>query len=350
MPHSDLYIIESPFQLVCAIEAQHSKSFKSGIKSILIVKRTNLKKNNDQIDQLLKTAKFDRTIQIPFFLGLFIGDYILACLIFSWKIRRRKLNNIFIGEIKSTIMRSFAINFDNSAVYFLDDGVSTLSIQENLLKGLKVSDLSIDGKYTKYVRNTLFKLLFVKYKSDFVPNWFTLFDLTPINTSQKIVKNNFFAIRAQIVPELEDRSSNKVYFIGSPLSEDGKYPETEELKLVKKASEYYSSQGKTVIYCVHRRESNLKLKKISDFKDISQLRFAELPIEIDFIDKSVRVNHLSTMVSTTLFTISAIMEPNNVDNLVLDERYLDHSILDNYRNLKEKISAVKNITMLDFKS
>jgi hypothetical protein len=342
MQHPDLYIIESPFQLVCAIEAKASKSLNSSSRSILIVKRTNIKKNNDQIDQLLKTAHFERTIHIPFFMGLFFGDYILAVLIFSWKIRRLKLNNIFIGEIKSTMMRCFSLNFEHSSVYFLDDGVSTLTIQDQLLKGLTVNE------YTKYLRNLLLTILFVNHKSCFIPNWFTLFELTPVNSSQKIVKNNFFVIRDKIVFKTNETSS-KVYFIGSPLSEDKQYPENEELKLVKKASEYYSLQGKTVVYCVHRRESRDKLQKIAEFKYVSALRFADLPLEIDFVDKTINVNHLSTLVSTTLFTISAIMEPESIDNVLLDEQFLPTAMLDNYRNLRERISKIKNIKMLDFK-
>lgn len=332
---TNLFIVESPFQLLCALEAKNQ--FNANNRTILIVKKSNLDNNNNQIKNILKDNSFDKVISVPFFLALFMSDFFLMLLILAWKIRRRTFHTMFIGEIRSTIMRCFDLNFKCIQTLFLDDGLATVNTQNKLIDGISIEEQTVENRFISPIRNFVFRLFFVKYKYSKTPNWYTCFELEEIN-GQKNIKNNFDQIKLQLnrISEVSN-VDNFVYFMGAPISEVNIMTLSNELLIIKKMCEHYAKKEKVVVYCVHRRESEEKLNLISINSNIREIRKAKTPIELDFFNTKTNINHISSFFSTTLITLPLIYDLDITDSVIINNELINPSHIKHVQKMNSKL-------------
>ena len=126
----NLFIVESPFQLLSAIEASHTFPSDS---NLLIIKylpeQKNSSINNSQFDLLIKLKSWDKIIKIKHKRSYFLSD---LKLFFCIK-KIPKVNLIFIGELRSWYMRQYLNILDNNGCYLLDDGTASILMQETII-------------------------------------------------------------------------------------------------------------------------------------------------------------------------------------------------------------------------
>ena len=301
---NSVVIIESPFQLLSAVEAKNAFSIE---KLIVIVKYTNNPKTNNQIDWILSKNSFYKIIKLPKFETITLNDFLLSFIIFGWKVKRKRFDYILVGEPRSVIMNCFILNLTSNKHYFLDDGSTTIAIQNQIINNNKYILTETNKSFLISLRSILFKVIGIKCYFNISPNFFTCFNLTPIK-NQEIIQHKFDHI-LKTTTNKKERNDNLVYFIGSNLSEVDILSEKDELFLFSKIIKFYQKRKLNIIYCCHRLESKDKLDKIKSLDKTIEFYYPEFPIELDFIIRGIHINSISSYYSTALYTSTLIFKP-----------------------------------------
>ncbi len=322
----DLFIVESPFQLLSATEALHR--FKSH-DSLLIVKKTPEKKNNDQVDELLKLGNWSKIIKVPSPFRVFVAEFFIVPIVSYLKISRKRINRIFIGEPRNYLMNVAINNLTHKESYFLDDGNLTFWIQNQLLDHKSVSRIIFKKKGS--IRQLYYHLFILQTEFSELPDWFTCFDIESID-GQKIVKNSFEYLRSKINNNL---GSDKVYFIGGNLSELGILSQKNELSQLKQVVSYYQKRKISLVYCVHRRESEDKIQLIQKLSRDLEIRRSSYPLEMEIVIKGIGIRNIGSFYSTALLTLKKIFSPDNVNMFVIPPELIEDTFKKELRNTVE---------------
>jgi len=275
MAGKNLYLIETPFQLLNAIEAMYAFPASN---NDLYIRYSDSGKNDSQLKDLLEKIKLPANLTInSFFINAErwnLKDALKMTFYFlKFKREAKHYKNIFIGNYDSRFIK-LVIPF-NSKIILIDDGLKTISTQNN------------------FTSNNYF-------------DWFTIFDLQPIAT-QKIFKNELKNLTSLIKQQKAKQTT--VLFIGSKLSEEKIISEDYNLEIVSQiAKEYAKTQIK---YVAHRAESKEKLAKIQKIKNLEVVQLA-YPIELLPIYGDFEPSLIISFYSTALITLSKIYKVETI--------------------------------------
>ena len=174
---SVLFIIESPFQCLCMLEA--IDYFKVNSYDVLIPEK-GIGLTNEQLRRLLKNE------------GIKFGTYDIKHAVYGlvpyFLHNHKHYDNIFVGNYYSPSLEAMAAFFGGwkYSLFFLDDGTQALSLFSNHPR------YRFSNKKWEYV----FKLFFAigKIKRSKRQSFFTIFD---VNSERfNIVKNDFVRLKA----------------------------------------------------------------------------------------------------------------------------------------------------------
>lgn len=285
------------------MEASHVLSSDS---NILIVKylpeRGNLS-NNTQLDLLLRLKNWDRVIKIKPMLSHFESDIKLLLYIK----RMPKINLVFIGELRSWYMRQYFNILECAGCYALDDGNSTIVLQESIIKNRTYFKLkSIRFKLKMLINQVLSLLIFKKiYRLNSHINLFTCFNVEKIFSDQIILKNNFNYSKK--VSSIRDSLENTAYFFGGPEDSEGIMSEDDIFDELSRVGDYFRSKDITLVYIPHRRETVNKLERLKRDLGFKFLYF-KYPAEVEFILLERSPEYVSSFCSTALYTVATMLD------------------------------------------
>ncbi len=307
---SNLYIVESPLQLLNAIEAKEEFTAK---KNILIVKFSNERRNNYQIEKLLKESFWDRIYKIPYIYTT-KTQIIYFCFLTRLLVwQKQKFQKIFIGEFRSDEMWMLLNNVQHIETFLLDDGSVTIEVQKNYLKEIEKYNSEKSRSKRKYI---LYNFFFLKAPKRKVIDLFTMFDLKP-HPGQKVIQNNFKALASKIINIDDHANSNTVFFIGSNIVERGIVNDKYFFECIEYIVNFYKANEKNIIYLPHRRENEKKLLTMKNQFGIEVLYPSDL-IELYFLNKKIWPKHIASFYSTALYSLKKIYKCREVDVFKLD--------------------------------
>lgn len=344
MPDVNIFLVESPMQLLSAIEA---KEYFKEYDSLLIIKRVHREIDNDRYEKAMDTlesfSEWDQVIKIPYRLSTF------AILDHLYRIRKKKqkINSIFLGSPRVRAFQWFCENLETSKCFNLDEGTTAIIfqndyfinkdyMQESDFSYIKESAMSLSkirNNILQQIKNT-FKIIIkrcifglneyrkIKY------NLFTTFDLN-VNSEQEYVYNNYSYTKSIVssFPKLK----NMVYFYGSPLSEIGIINFDTEMKMLKKIHILYNEKGKTLFYMPHPSDSPEKISHIKRSLGI-QIRQNTIAAEIDPILNKTLPDNIASFISTAIFVSAKIYDYDSVVSF----RIPDH-LIENKKEIIKKI-------------
>lgn len=241
MNKKDIYIVESPLQIICACESILRRKSDYDLYIRLTRKGDNDKQSLECARNLnIKYKVFTLSPERVFF------DSILNFLLFI-RIITAGCNGLFLGSIFSKYLKVLSFFARRKTLIYLDDGASTLRA------------------YSLMKNNLMPKV-----------NMFTFYNLEWfLNTKTEI--HNFELLRES----LSYKKSEKSYFIGQPYQNMLGFTKEEYLKAILKIVKNYSA-NEDLIYIPHRMENLDILKNI---KGITILKI-DIPIELYFLFKS----------------------------------------------------------------
>lgn len=235
----NLYIVESPLQVICAYEAileNKHNNYK------LYVRLTGRGKNDshtiacvEYFNLEYKSFKlYPDSLQKHLFYNMFLWFYLAV----------QKFDFVYFGSIFSKGLKFLRKIITCKNVFYLDDGAATLRAHSLMSENkLEVEDL------------------------------FTFFKIEELK-NQNIIVHSFEKLKKNMT----DKSYEKAYFIGQPFEHMLGYTESKYLNCVNEIAKLYSKEN-PLIYIPHRIEN---INVLSAIENIQILKL-DMPIELYFV-------------------------------------------------------------------
>ncbi|MGL4191274.1 MAG: glycosyltransferase 52 family protein [Vibrio sp.] len=286
----NLYLVTSPFQYICALEAKAHYKTKNNI--LLLIEQAseaglnqqNKIINEDEWDHVIKTPAKGKTITLPKIIKNII------------KINSGKMMDCFFNaEYNGMTAKLLIRNLDFSKEVYFDDGTLTLAeypkyilTKEPFYRPRFMQDLFIRLQGCKpigYLEQT--KNLEI----------FTLFNLSP--TAHKIYKNTLKHLKSHC-------GNPKLYNIYAPIGYIGQGAIGDKnQKSIKQYLQELESLAityqKKIIYFPHRTEREEVRQALKNNKYIIYHQ-SEYPLEVELIDKNIELSAFIGNYSTVMFT------------------------------------------------
>ena len=263
-------IVESPFQLLSALEAVQYYSIDS---YCIYIRYSSSENNNNQMSYVVTNFhKIQRDIEffsikshghqffdylkMVFFLGKFCFFGVFS-------------KRFFIGNYESRFLKLLVSILPKSKVVLLDDGAKSINIQSGF-----------DDK-----KNL---------------NMFTIFPLSN-HKGQRIEKNNFVFLKNKMSELIH--KNDLIFFLGAPLISAGIMSEFEYLGKLKKIIKLNNFEN--ILYIPHRQESEDVINEISNFNGVV-VKSIDYPVELYGLYNSAIPSQVISFYSTALVSMSLI--------------------------------------------
>lgn len=299
----NIYLVDSPFQLLCAIEAALQSCNDN---ALFILKGVN-SQNDEQIRRLavekgcfnyitdLSVASTRRKSEWEFFRHCFA----------MWK-KGRTIKNFYIGEYRAWKLYRCAQLLRPENIVFLDDGNVTLKISELCSRRFmpRLQSMLVLNSWRSGLLDSLTALGMgvLSIGAGTKTGFYSCFDILPSRLFSFQGKNNFSSLaNFDRGCEVEQKS---VCFIGCALSESALLDSVQENAFLRAINKHYV--GFSISYVPHRRDSEEKIAYISDVLGWRITRPGK-PIEFMFAESKALPVQIASFYSTALFTVSTML-------------------------------------------
>ncbi len=303
----NLYIVSTPLQLLCAIEAQHYFKTENNILVILFFLIDN-GKNIDQMFNLSEHFPYNKLITHRPNKGINIKtfqDYIL-------ELRKHDYNYLFFGY-GTPIYRRMVANIKHNKLYMLDDGIHSITVHSQLHETSNNLSLVQEPKnIKKRLRNIIYFTKGIKVDNNLKDlNFFTMFDLPQYND---IITHNFSYVRSIFLKDEE--SDDRVYILGQPLKKAIKMESSDYIGYLKDVLNKH--KNKEIVYIPHRTEQiGEELGYLLYSRKVLILHINS-PIEIFFMNHGINPVDVYSFMSSALFTISKMFPKSKPKYIEID--------------------------------
>lgn len=301
-------IVETPLQLLNAVEAKNSLDLGECVLVLLVSKSFP----QSTFDPLVRIGAWTRVeilrLQHKFepvdlrWLGrsvsLRLNEYAKESKQFLNRLKFDRLSkklgrvdNLVLGNLLQGYMQHFANRVRAKRIVLLDDGTDTLRVcaSRNVVERGPASGRVTFLRRTKdYMRKAFVDWDLTRIRS---LTFFTSYDLT-LPAEDSAVGNRYAFWRQRLKSVARE---DVVYFLGQPLVEDGYLTLNAYLNALAKVIAHY--QGERFLYLTHRREADTKLAAVRAM-GISVESF-DLPIELQMLNVSTP-RELSSFFSSAL--------------------------------------------------
>lgn len=310
-----LFIVNSPFQCLCMLEAINYYSIKN---FDVILRPDNIELNNEMVKRILNEKG------ITYRICRMHPVFDIIPLIFNFK--RKHYSKLFNGDyyFGGIFAYDYSLISSNKGaeIYYFDDGVETLRLFSNPpMKrevGPKYWIIHFICGIFKYIRHIG------------KPHYFTIFNL----------KSNKFLIEKNTLSTLKLNTKNRehkgVYIIGTNF--DGiDIDKIDYFNLLKQLVSFCKNNYKeeTIWYCPHRRNLDNE-EMMSLLSDLGVSIFnTQITVEYDFVQRGINPQYIAGFGSTALYTLKTLYPDIRVDNVVMRLRKTT-SVLNAYDKLFEE--------------
>lgn len=266
--------MSSPFQLLMAISSVDSRSVNS--RSVLVIHNVEL----DGFRDLVSSCCFLVRVK---------PKWVLADLYFLYyRFISFLYDEIYVGDIRSVYFNYITQKVSSSRVLVLDDGSASIGILNRLDEGI---DLNVSSK--NIFKRILFKILGLKIKNVDISGfrYQTIFDTKIEDDRVSVEKLNSAVTASEGVKES--------YFLGGKYVDLGFMSIDEYLKAIERALNI----DKSLVYIVHRAESDIVLKSIQERFPALEVRKHNTCIEYVILKEGIQLDNLFSIYSTALFTL-----------------------------------------------
>ena len=290
----NLFLVTSPFQYICAIEAKAHYKAKNNI--LLLVEQpsepglSQQKKlvNENEWDHVIKIPRKNRTRNLP------------KVIKEIWKITHKKqINNFFHAEYNGWRTKLLLRNLNIDKEVYFDDGTLTINEYEEEIRSKAVYSRK------RFINDLALKLQGITPIGELPQSekleLFTIFDIA--NPEHVIVKNTLTELKKKVgSTELFDPTS-PVGFIGEGAI-GHKRRKTQEV-YVEEVRTFVLNHPQGVIYFPHRTEAEEVKEAIKSIPNLTYHQ-SEYPLEIELVEKKIKLSKLIGALSTAQYTASLI--------------------------------------------
>lgn len=292
-----LFIVSSPFQAICAIEAVYKYKIDS---PVFVILQGQQQKVNSTTIKIFAKCDFENKYELVYqsFKKLIKQS---PKDINELNFKKDDYRLIFIGDFFSPEQRVFSAycckNPKETNFIYLDDGSSTVEAYSWGLNTIRFQNF-----------NTFFKIgvsqLLFLIKGITPNDFFTIFSLK--SKTYNSIPNSLNNLKTKI----GKKSPANIYILGSNLLNVGLVTIEEYLNFLKIIIENFRSNfiDEKVYYCPHRGESSSFIQKIK-FEFNLEIFRPEYTIEFDFVLKDIHPVAIYSFGSTASYTLKMLF-PN----------------------------------------
>ncbi len=303
-----LFIVESSFQLLGALEAIESFN----LQEYLLAIRYSRESNNKQMDLILKLFKIPQKnikyISITYPLTI-KSSYSLVAFVFWLQKNKNRYTNIFLGDYNSGILTKLRkALLEKKEIFYLDDGVATLNIQK-------------------------------QFTDDHAYNLFTMYTLNAYN-NQKVIQHDFAYLKKQLALHILEQGSF-ILLLGNKFYEEGLVSKEYFFRSLDQLLGHYPD--KNIRYVAHRDEGLDKLDYLREHYGFEVVQYS-YPIELYGFYEKKMPEEIVSFLSTALLTMKVIYDDVKVKAYKIDiDELLDrkegfetvYKIYESYLEVKE---------------
>lgn len=288
----DLFVIDTPLQLLNAMEARHH--FSIGPSYLLILKWNFWPKT--AFERLLKAMDWKEISWIemdankPNFGESLLHPYIVDRLneyVWTWRqyIRRLTLektlkcygsvDRLVAGSLINLGYMCHVVDFvPSTEIIAVDDGTYTLDVAAMRRNGVEADSEIKPSGYIKSIKRFV-RERYVEWQTQQPRSirFFTAYDVA-FGPVDHMVANRYDWIKSRITT---GSTNGHIYFLGQPLIEDGYLDESTYFDYLNRISQYFS--GSSIYYLPHKRESARTAELVEKRIKLPVKRFNE-PIEV----------------------------------------------------------------------
>lgn len=299
----NLFLVTSPFQYICALEAKNSYKTE---KNILLLVNQESEPGINQQCKLLNTSEWDYIISI----GRKNRSKVIPKAIKEIKkaLNNNVLNHFFHAEYNAWRTKLLLKNLPVEKEVYFDDGTLTINEYEEFIR------LKSDFYRPRFIQDLIVRLRGCKPIGKLSQSKnleiYTIFDIP--NPEHTIVKNNLTVLK-------EKYNTSTLYNKNAPIGFIGEgaigHKRSKSIKqYLKEINFFINNQKKEIIYFPHRTESPELKAEIEKISGVSY-HYSDLPLELELIDKKIELSSLVGILSTVQYTSTLLYKDMPIYNL-----------------------------------
>lgn len=306
---NNLFIIDSPLQLLNAIEAREYFKTSNNILVVIFYKNHN-QRHRAQVNNILGIYDWDKVLIVD---SINARSKFFQILSLIKKLKQYNYNYIFCGNISKS-QNAIITSVEKNEVCLIDDGVATINIYA-------------EGKVTNFGNKLKDKFKLLRYKLfgitiESIENmsFFSTLNLTG-KDDIKVIKNEYRYLRSR--SNQYNLDTETVYIVGQNFVKVNSLTDEQYIAYLKKIKNIYND--KKIVYLPHREESiNDKYKEV--FDENFKLVYFDNNIELEFILKNIYPATVIGFISSALTTIKSLFPKTDIVSLkpnskILQERF-----------------------------
>lgn len=322
-----VFVIESPFQVMNAIEAVHHFKFED---NVIIVLLSGLF-SKESYERIIDKKQWKEVRYVPFRYKLTNSDFGLhppknvyermqeLYLTLDRSVKKKVINNMCrsLGRVDNLVlgsyrryydihMRHIANNVDHNRLFLIDVGTDTLEIGRQRIEEHNAGPGALGDEPAKSLKSMLRDKL-VEWDGTGVDSltFFTSYDFE-VSGPDRVIKNDYRYFKS-----LADRAavSDGVWFIAQPLVEQEYLTHDVYVRYLAKVKQYFS--GRPVFYIPHPRESGRYIELARNEFGFETKRF-DVPIEYAVTVGGSRPQCIASFFSSALENFAVIFG-NRID-------------------------------------
>lgn len=317
------FLVMSPFQLLCALEAIETFDIKNFYLEFVFVKE--YKHRNEQMIQMAKQMQIDYAIS-------YTDDISIDSLYQQNATIPSKASylysRVFIGDYNSKHLHveAFRLAQEGGCILYLDDGTSTICLLKGIFNNGDTNSWVEKYKAFKYKRGTnkLHRLIQEKMRKngvDLFDGFYTMYDEVS-NTKYHLYPNNFDRLRNTKQRIMSD--NYLVCIIGTAIAEfsESVLRENEEVlesiiwnKLSKIKRKYPTCK---IIYVPHPRDNNSVVPNFCKILNIEYLKINE-SVESFLLKSPCRIKAIWGFGSTALGVLRKLFKDTEIVNISISK-------------------------------
>lgn len=305
MVERTLFLIESPFQCLCMMEAIHY----FGIDDYEVLIPYGDEFSNEMMFRFFREKGIEYNAR-P--ISHIIFD--VFPLVFS----KKKYKRIFVGNYSATKSYPLAVALAgfNSTINYLDDGTQALELFSENPKP-RYNKLSI-----KVVISFYRILAFLKNVRESI--FFTMYDVK--SEKYLIEKNSFDTLRSDF------KSEKQGAFIIGTNSSILEFVDASYIDYIKELVERIKEllPGEKIYYCPHRRDTNNKYNESVLIEMGIEIFNTSVSVEYDFLTKGINPKYVVGFLSNALYTLKKMFPDTCVETV-------SYKLADNGQNEENKL-------------
>jgi hypothetical protein len=306
MKHSALVMVNSSYQLMCALEylleaGCHQQALIVSSEAVDSISYKQMAKlASDFGIEHIESINLVQHGSLEQRIGSY-GEY------FAKTLRYLEFEHLLVGDIRHQWIQDFACSVNANHVYMVDDGGAVLSVIKHILAPQQYYLPYFANSSATSHRQQLATTIKESFGMYMKPKQLALYTIFYQQTYTHVRRNHFSRTLSYYNPQQNFATINEAHIIGAPFVEHNFLIMHDYLDYLKCLAQHLNKlPDLKLVYFMHRFE-NKHDDKAQALQDLGfELRFGDINYELTLIQSGQKPLAVASVISTSLYNVKAI--------------------------------------------